>query len=838
VPERQEDNQGKWKYDVTFPGMDLLNSPVGVQQPRLVESYGVDGRFMGSARAFPGFADLTIHGIPTPGAEYTIPSISSIEFARYAAIRKGTGPHTLKGLVYFADNQGGTGKALYFAYRDSEDGTTDVVCLEDFASWTDFNPTSFEEYDLTHLGRYVYFVNSGDTSSTVSTFANKGLPYNKAYFWDFKVNDWDKYIGGLQGRLMGLLPQRCLAEGINKGDSDDTMDVEVAGSGGGAELPQGDYTLAAELISQKHNLRSYLRLKSKEQPYVASILRWEIDDCRLPDNQGAALHQLKGNAHPLTSPIYWGMPHCDGFRLWRTPRYDTATPASKYALTANLYKVDEYISKGTYNSGSSLQTWHIRLQPDQSQDESGFNRNATYHTDEGLITQEQWDNYFHEFGPAPRMKRFLGFDGMLVGVTDIHEPSNVGDDWEETQRWPEAFVWSALHLNEPENFPTANYWPLDDPAEHVLSLEAGSSTAFAVTNNGVYRVVRNGGTLSFIKSASRIGGVSRYSQAVIGNSLYFVSQSGVKEVDGYTGQIENVQLLHRLVTDDNQWAKTLNSIHMEYDAFSGCLILLNTSLNECVLFWEATGAVTKLKDCPWVFLTSGPDVLSDGANRAFFVTAGGGVQVIDAYRQMGKRTMCGAGAAETVNGTVTSGSSTQIIDSAATFPANCEGFKAYILSGDCLGNEVTITTRVSDTTLTVSGLSGSLAVDDRYTIAPIYAKLTFPQLPGDGVNDPFVAKIVSGMSVAFSNLAGETSYPSDMNALVTMGVKDNTTDLHSSESGIDPTPDKCVARVNGRSTRAFPYIEMKASNMDWEVQSVLIHGTLSGSEAQSRQGTS
>jgi hypothetical protein len=59
--------------------------------------------------------------------------------------------------------------------------------------------------------------------------------------------------------------------------------------------------------------------------------------------------------------------------------------------------------------------------------------------------------------------------------------------------------------------------------------------------------------------------------------------------------------------------------------------------------------------------------LSDGVGqRSYLITSGGAVSVIDAFRESGKITMAGAGAADTVNGGVTSVSSTAIIDSAAT----------------------------------------------------------------------------------------------------------------------------------------------------------------------------
>jgi hypothetical protein len=851
MPERRNDNHGNWKYDAVFPGMDLLSSPSAVTPPRFVEAWGI-GRFMGAVRSFPGFADVTVHGVPEPEAGVTtIESISNIQFVKYASMRKGTGPHRLSGLVYLADNQGGDGQSLYFAYRDSEDGSTDVVELEDFASWTDFLPANgtLESYDVTTLGRYIYLVNSGDTTSSVTEWQDKEPPYNKAYWWDFKINDWDKYVSGFTDRLMGLLPLRCMLTKVNEQHptnpalhSYQALTCGVAGDRGGTEIPYGHYSAAVELVSRKHRLRSFLRIRSCE---IASdgALRVRVQKLRIPDDQAGAKHQLRGNTTSLTAPLHWGIAHCDGMRLWRTVNNGTTDPGGLYGVVSNLYLVEPYIPKDLYNDGSDIQYWSLYVEPDPDGTGADLNdetdRVVTYQTDEGLTAQTSRDPYLDDFGVAPRMKRMIGFDGMLLGVTDAKEPASPDKDWTEVEQWPEAIVWSALHLTipEPENFPTANYWPLDDPSESVLSLEAGSSTAFAVTNSGVYRIARQGGAITLIKSSQKVGGVSRHGQTVVGNTLYFVSQSGIKEVDGNTGAIRNVNMLSRVVTDDNEWAQSLDSIHMEYDAYAGCIILLNTTTSECILYWEQSGAITKLRDCPWVYLTGGSDVKSSGAHRAYFVTSTGGVQCIDAYRSMGKRTMCGTAAGETVNGTVTSASGTNIVDSGATFPANCVGFKVYILSGDRSGDIATVTTRNGDTDLSVSGLGGSLAVGDRYSVAPIYSKLVFPQLWGFGGQDPFVVKLPKSTSASFYRLSGESSAGTDPNAKVTMGIRVNQTEgsAASEEINLDTEPDACVARTNTRGLRCYPYLEFKGSNLDWELESILVKGQVSGSEAKSHQ---
>ncbi|KKM90949.1 hypothetical protein LCGC14_1233500, partial [marine sediment metagenome] len=313
----------------------------------------------------------------------------------------------------------------------------------------------------------------------------------------------------------------------------------------------------------------------------------------------------------------------------------------------------------------------------------------------------------------------------------------------------------------------------------------------------------------------------------------------LKQIDGNTGAINSVTVLDRILLDDSEWAGTLGSVHMEFDARVGALVLMNTSKNEVYILWESTGAVTRLEDIPWTHLTSGPDVLTDGASRVYFVSDAAKVHVIDGSREMGKRSMCGTTAGETMNGTFTAGTTTTaLFDTAATMPANCVGFKVHILSGDLLGESTVIIARASATELTVTALSGTPAVGDRYSVAPVVTRLILPVMTGvEGRPDPFTRKILSSIMASFSDLGGHTG-TDDTNGKFRFGVKQMDTDLGSIETNFNVIPDKTAARLNKASTRPFPYLEFKGGNQDWELQGVVVHGTQSKSEAQSRQGTS
>jgi hypothetical protein len=113
-------------------------------------------------------------------------------------------------------------------------------------------------------------------------------------------------------------------------------------------------------------------------------------------------------------------------------------------------------------------------------------------------------------------------------------------------------------------------------------------------------------------------------------------------------------------------------------------------------------------------------------------------------------------------------------------------------------------------------------------------ELVFQQLDGERGVDPFSRKIVTAMSVAFSDLGGETG-SSDTNPYIRMGVWRNRQRLTEVETAINILPDQCVARVNAADVRVYPSLRFISGNIDFELQALLVHGLLGASEAQSRQ---
>lgn len=851
MPAARTDNNGRWKYDTNFPGANLKQNPQGVSSPALVESIGVDGRFVGAIRPFPGMGDKTIHGLGDAASPLT-----GITHVQYVSIQDGMSSTTLRGLAFIADASSGGGKALWFVYRDGN-GADQTEELLAFNARPEHKLATYgDRISITSTGRYLYLVASGIVTSTSYPFIDgQASPYNIAVYKDFKVNRYDP-VGdpsGFRVRLLGSLPKRCIAYRFNRivedGDpsgaqsSGSILEGQIQGTGGG--LLAGPYTLGIELVSRKHQLRSPIRWASRD------VAEGGTSDLKLGVriNPGANPNETS-EFHNTTSrvPERWGIGVWDGVRIWRTakglPLVGGGTVGT-YELSGELYLLKSYFEEeiaATLGS-EAIFYWGVpapRNNTDVAADSVYSGQTAREYQqlpDEGLLAQTQHDTYLDEWGSAPKMRLVVQYEGLLVGISDVTQPDNPSQDWEYTDQWPEEIVWSSMNSNEIENFPVANYHRVQDPGEHFWALESAGDHLFAISTGGVYKLTRSGSQMSVNRLQFRLGGVGRYSQTGVGNSLYMVTKAGVKEIDGNTGEIQSITALDRLINDDSEWAPSLGSIWVEYDATVGAIILLNTAKKEAVLIWENTGAITKIEDCPWTFLTAGPDIKTNGPQRAYWVMPDGSVHCMDGAREMGKRSMCGMASDEIANAVATTPLTTTriTVTSSDVIPRNCVGHLLYILSGDLAETSTEITARVDDNTVDVVALSSALDAGDRVSISPVHTRITLAQLMGEGGQvNPFQVKIATGMAASMSDTGGELS-SSATNKWFTMGVRRGTTVLDSTEVLFNERPDKAVGRVNARGTRLYPFLEMFGGNQDWELQGVLVHGILSGSEAEGRQ---
>ncbi len=121
------DHDPNWKYEFPTPAVDLRRTESLVAPPALVRAVGVDGRYEGSLRRFPGFRLVRDMASDISG-------LSGIDRVWYAAIKKGITSSQLRGFVVLADSSTATYKALYFVYYDTDTSAWTSATLIDFGT--------------------------------------------------------------------------------------------------------------------------------------------------------------------------------------------------------------------------------------------------------------------------------------------------------------------------------------------------------------------------------------------------------------------------------------------------------------------------------------------------------------------------------------------------------------------------------------------------------------------------------------------------------------------------------------------------------------------------------
>ena len=840
MPEFRDDPRARQVYEFEGPSVDLSRDKSKVKMPNLVESVGTDGRFVGAIRLFPGMGDVTVHGLKKggdSGAAVTW-TIANVVLAKYVAIQKGLSEDVLRGIAMLADNQAGTGKSLYFSYVDSSTGTADVVELENYAATSGatsigesgHRPSTWIDYDIGFSKRYIYLVAS-------CTFPSSGIyPFNRAYWWDFKHNTWETAASGFQKREAGIFYYNrpyTDKEDLNTTDTTNNRLAYTLGDPTAGVSKAGAYTLAVRPKSRKHKLRGRLAKYTTSAADGNSLL---LKALKLESPQTGGV--FDSTLAYTNSTLRWGLHHLDCLEFYATPVNPVNSAA--YQVPGDLQALGELhllmpMAEKIVLATDTINGLFYRT-PDQIS--GGGLNNASALTDTGVAgVHVRFDPFLDVVGEMPRASRCAWVDDVGFLVTDIIAKASPEVGWYEDNAIADTLRWSSITAGEPENFPVANVYRPDDPGEKFVALEPAGDYLFAVSNNAVYRGLRNGSNFSMTRLQHKLGIKSRYGACGVGQSLFVVTTSGVKEIDGNTGALQSLSQIDRVIFDTLQWGLTLQHVQIEYDAVIGALILLNTSTDQCVLLWEATGAVTRLEDCPFSFLTSGINPKTGDGHRVYFVMADGRTFVVDSERAMSKYAMCAGGSGEAVNAVVTSGSTSTVINfGGQVVPTNCKDFKIYVLTGPRAGESSTITVRNSATQITVSpALTGAPASTDVIAIAPVVFRVQCPQYTGNGIaTDTFYSKTLKYVSVSFTNIrrgGGEN---------IQVGAYLRDTKLAGFNVAVDENPDQVVQYIQSASssatgTQLYPYIECKRADMDFEVQAMKVEGIITGTEQEVRQ---
>jgi len=364
-----------------------------------------------------------------------------------------------------------------------------------------------------------------------------------------------------------------------------------------------------------------------------------------------------------------------------------------------------------------------------------------------------------------------------------------------------------------------------------------------------------------------------------------VSPLGLVSVDGTSGRQDLVGAVERLIIDPTHyWRASLGDIHLAFDGELGALCLLNTKKEEIYWLWFNNGAVTSLSDCPFEFVTEGPDPAAGGTDRSWFSGPSGSIYHVNFDRTSSVQAMCGGAGDEVFNAQVggqgdivtdtddSSGVSAFSNDELScafvnydftvastarqtdwpTLPQNLVGFYMYVLSGTHRGEKRKITAigtnwagsnppAASHTLPVVSyvtidrplGHTGNdldvILGGETVSFAPIIYKAGFSSMRDGPKPDLYSRKHTHSMTVLAKTHVGEAKrfrIPTNLQIYEDIFGRPQEQSTYLYE---DPGRNQKSVQKTGNTL--FPAVEALHGNTDFELRSVRVEGTIGPTQA-------
>ena len=739
-----------YPYPILGGFMDAGQNVARVQPGTMSRVVGVDGRFRGCVKPFPGFnrvKDLT--EVTNVGTFTYAPS-----FFKYVEVQKGATSYLLRGyVVKYGD--GTTNQTVKFIYYDT--GTSAWACYDIRDNWNPSasKPASFTstvQMDVTYTRRFLYVAIQG--------VAPQVIYHNGTNMVQFEMGPGASYV----------IPSAPTA----------TSSPEA--TTGGFLLYGDQIGIAYQFYDSTRNLYSGM----------SSVLVYNVTS-----TTGTAKVRVTTSG---TVPTQY-----DRIILYRTI---SATVVGNSYEGGLLYK-ERILTNTAWATG---------------EDGTANSAYVGVLRDNEVSMQDRYDPWADEAAVPP----YSGAISCYQGMTLMAEAA-------DSVTGGAGFRWSAPHIYNPENLPASQqYRPDVSDGAIVRFIEAGDAI-FAFTANIVYRIQKTGGQITIARMHYGRGITAPFAGHGVGRDTVYLSPSGLTILDGVSGNAQEVGAVDRIIL--NEWYSTLSNVHSAFDAKMAVSFFGNTSTKTAICLWHGGLTTGVLEDWDFRGITSGPLPTTGGIIRAVVISPRGVVLTPDCDRT-GTFTMNGITASKTLNGTATSGSTTNLTDTAATFDSTMVGAYLHMLSGLNAGTSQIISAIVSTTGLTTAAFTNANAVGDRYTVSPVPFKLRLWPVPVVDdtlkVQDGFLRRVLKGMGVHTVGVTGytDTAYSKQAtNALWTLGAyRQAATTLATSAMvamGLDPSDSHVAFSIDG--TLIEPAIELTCSGVDFELTNVEVIGTMGNS---------
>lgn len=656
----------EWRYgfDAWTSGLGSDPGKVPPGNPAFVA--GVDGRFDGELRRFPGFVrlsgnqDVSALGDPASLGEL------SVTWSRYVTFQKMPGSSVVVRGFLVADSVAG---ALEFWYRFSDD-STGVIRRKDLTSMTGFLANVY--YDVCTRRNYMYLVSAG------------GPSYSFTIYWDSNAGDFvARQFGPDSAALNAIIPGYQSGFPTSGGRA-------VAGNYGFAyryrDTKRNRYTRLSGMreqtltANQKTCLQpssAYISTPSTAPVYV------HTSGTTAAINGGKTIVTLAGSAS-ATNDAYNGyaleITDTTSGTVVETRRITDYDGSSKQATVATAFGAGVDAANSTYRV---LEVTHERVQVFSTISSGASTEPAGgtfYKAYEGLVDLEG-DNTGATDEAAGTLSRAGYWEAQLFvapgagvdvtganagaasdgeGATSISDNSLPGlyayDLFDDEINRHDAFyaiahfqdvtyglvnqdasgagayldiVHSSPNKLDPENFPTTNVYRTRIQASqgHTCRFVEAADYLYLFGGNSIYRVQRVGATVGFTELLQGTPFIHKDAIVRVGSAIFAATENSILQVDARSGSASVIPGLDRLFRDRWKGAIQISSASSQsttlrggYDARMQCVFFHLPSVGETLCLWLGTGKISLLLGMNYQGVVSGPDLETGDAERAYFVS--------------------------------------------------------------------------------------------------------------------------------------------------------------------------------------------------------------------------
>jgi len=378
---------------------------------------------------------------------------------------------------------------------------------------------------------------------------------------------------------------------------------------------------------------------------------------------------------------------------------------------------------------------------------------------------------------------------------------------------------SAAH-ESPEYFSTFNRRRGSAALGRIRRLIQAGDALFAMCQTGVTHVYKASvDTLQYVDLHRGRGIPGQGCCHAVGNSICMATEGGLVLLNGNDGNMGQISAADRVLL--HSWAGILSSVTSGFDSVMNTSYFLQPLTREILCVFHGTQGVGMLQGANFAAAGDGLDVLSGHGWRSYFVTVKGKVVYPD-NRMLGSGTMWDLSSSLTLNGTVTSSTTTSLSDTAATFGASMLGALVYFTSG-VLRGQCRVITNVNGTTLSFSTVTVKPAVGDTYAISPVVWGVRFPRVRDNDarvVEGAWQRWVMFGMQTQFVGTTGFTGNPNNQ---VYAGIYRHGSSVKSTgekavgQFTMTENPAEAVANVQVDGVSVEPWLEQISSGTVFEL---------------------